>query len=68
MKIFPTLLIIALVGSLAVTVAVTSNICGKTKTEHEGMYCFVKGKNDGAKVCSFNQSFCMIHMCIIITL
>jgi hypothetical protein len=66
MKISPTLLIIALVGSLAVAFA--SNIRGKTKMEHEGMYHFLKGKNDGAKVCSFDQSFCMIHMCIIITL
>jgi hypothetical protein len=66
MKIFPTLLIIAIVGSLAV--AVTSNICGETKTEHERMYHFLKGENDGAKVHLFNQSFCMIHMCIIITL
>jgi hypothetical protein len=52
MKISPTLLIIALVGSLVVAFA-----------SH-----FLKGKNDGAKVCSFDQSFCMIHMCIIITL
>jgi hypothetical protein len=66
MKISLTLLIIALVGSLVVAVA--SNICGETKTEHEGMYHFLKGKNDGAKVPSFNQSFCMIHMCIIIVL
>jgi hypothetical protein len=65
MKISPTLLIIALVGSLAVAVA--SNIRGET-TEHEGMYRFLKGENDGAKVRSFYQSFCMIHMCIIITL
>jgi hypothetical protein len=66
MKISLTLLIIALVGSLAV--AVTSNIRGETETEHEGMYRFLKGENDGAKVRSFNQSFCMIYMCIIITL
>jgi hypothetical protein len=55
MNISPTLLIIALVGSLAVAVA--NHICGKTKMEHEGMYHFLKGKNEGAKVCSFNQSF-----------
>jgi hypothetical protein len=66
MKISPTLLIFALVGSLAVAFA--SNICGKTKMEHEGMYHFLKGKNDGAQVYSFIQSFCMIQMCIIITL
>jgi hypothetical protein len=66
MKISLTLLIIALVGILPVAFA--SNIRGKTKMEHEGMYHFLKGKNDGAKVCSCNQSFCMIHMCIIITL
>jgi hypothetical protein len=42
MKISLTLLIIALVGILAVAFA--SNICGKTKMEHEGMYHFLKAK------------------------